>query len=604
MASAQISTLGITLSGESPVPRRPSSKPGVDSNRGELLSNRPFSRLSRDQAGPRVGPYLLGKTLGVGSTGRVKLGTHIETNQKVAIKIIPKESLIRQSSSDSIDSQGSGKQNKLNEKTEREITIMKLIQHPNVMQLYDVYETEKELYLILEHIECGELFDYLVSQGRLPEEEALDFFQQIVFGVDYCHRHMICHRDLKPENLLLNKSLTVKVADFGMASMQVSGKMLETSCGSPHYASPEIIKGEKYNGALADVWSCGVILYALLTGNLPFDDENIRKLLSKVKAGTFKIPDYISGDAKDLIRKMLVVDPSERINMSQVFEHPWFRMQNPKNPESHAYLSHDLTNPVEPQSNELLPQKFKPLIAGFNDPDCLDLEVVSSLGFLGWNGNEKGLIQALLCSEKTMEKVFYNLLCQKKWDSFENYVPEEPLPPSWDKRDRSISSAKRRVGSISISSLPGAQENRESLVSRINIYKSELDLFRQSSNSSIESLVQNFSKEIEDVLELPIYVDESASPKIRNPSVKYEPNGSIQTLKSPLSKSLNIITDNETGNLVVLQKEGNSSIVENTEIDSQKFENVSISNIKTQNRTRKQSNKKCKRKKFDPKKQV
>ncbi|KAI9348049.1 kinase-like domain-containing protein [Obelidium mucronatum] len=258
----------------------------------------------KDQ-GPRIGPYSLGKTLGVGSTGRVKLGTHIETLQKVKAK-------------------------KLNEKTEREITIMKLIQHPNVMQLYDVYETEKELYLILEHIEGGELFDYLVSKGRLSEEEALDFFQQITFGVDYCHRHLICHRDLKPENLLLNKDHQVKVADFGMASLQVMGKMLETSCGSPHYASPEIIKGVKYDGAAADVWSCGVILYALLTGNLPFDDENIRKLLSKVKTGSFAIPDYVNPDARDLICKMLVVDPAHRITMEEIFQHRWF--------ESHPFL--------------------------------------------------------------------------------------------------------------------------------------------------------------------------------------------------------------------------------------------------------------------------
>jgi serine/threonine protein kinase len=144
-------------------------------------------------------------------------------------------------------------------------------------------------FLVLEHIEGGELFDYLVKRGRLSESEALAFFQQIIFGVEFCHRHLVCHRDLKPENLLLDKEMNVKIADFGMASLQGPGRMLETSCGSPHYASPEIIKGIKYNGPGADVWSCGVILYALLTGNLPFDDENIRKLLTKVKAGMYFI---------------------------------------------------------------------------------------------------------------------------------------------------------------------------------------------------------------------------------------------------------------------------------------------------------------------------
>lgn len=167
----------------------------------------------------------------------------------------------------------------LNKKLDREIAIMKLVQHPNVMSLFDVFESQDELYLVLELVDGGELFDYLVKQGRLKEMEALKFFQQIIAGLDYCHKHLICHRDLKPENLLLDSNKTIKIADFGMASLQVTGKMLETSCGSPHYASPEIIRGVKYDGAKADIWSTGIILYALLTGNLPFDDENIRRLL-------------------------------------------------------------------------------------------------------------------------------------------------------------------------------------------------------------------------------------------------------------------------------------------------------------------------------------
>jgi serine/threonine protein kinase len=130
----------------------------------------------------------------------------------------------------------------------REITLMKLIQHPNVVQLYDVYESATELYLVLEYVEGGELFDYLVSRTRLPENEALVFFQQIIAGIDYCHQHLISHRDLKPENLLLDAQKNVKIADFGMAALQQGGSLLETSCGSPHYASPEIIRGEKYHG--------------------------------------------------------------------------------------------------------------------------------------------------------------------------------------------------------------------------------------------------------------------------------------------------------------------------------------------------------------------
>jgi BR serine/threonine kinase len=173
-----------------------------------------------------VGPYRLEKTLGKGQTGLVKLGVHHKTGKKVAIKIVNRE--------------------KLNEsvlmKVEREITIMKLIEHPNVLRLYDVYENKKYLYLILEHVSGGELFDYLVKKSRLTIKEARKFFRQIISALDFCHSHLICHRDLKPENLLLDDKLNIKIADFGMASLQVEGSMLETSCGSPHYACPEVIK--------------------------------------------------------------------------------------------------------------------------------------------------------------------------------------------------------------------------------------------------------------------------------------------------------------------------------------------------------------------------
>ncbi|KAJ3046674.1 hypothetical protein HK097_000643 [Rhizophlyctis rosea] len=404
-------------------PRTPVSTGSVRSSASSASPANAPQRAQSAGGGQRIGPYALGKTLGVGSTGRVKLGTHIETGHRVAIKIIPKESLgapqvshhTRDQSSSSSQPTGASPQSQsrtgspappspLNKKLEREITIMKLIQHPNVLQLYDVYETDKELFLILEHVEGGELFDYLVKKGRLTESEGLQFFQQIMFGIDFCHRHLICHRDLKPENLLLDRDLNVKIADFGMASLQVTGKMLETSCGSPHYASPEIIKGVKYDGAPADIWSCGVILYALLTGNLPFDDENIRRLLGKVKSGMYFIPDHVSPEAKDLIKKMLVVDPARRITMKEIFRHPWFRSQQPKNGESNYPAPVDTVKMTHP----------------IDDPNAIDPDIIQSLGLLGW-GNEDELIGALMSSEPNMEKVFYNLLYQRKWEFFEHY---------------------------------------------------------------------------------------------------------------------------------------------------------------------------------------
>ncbi|KAL7749066.1 serine/threonine-protein kinase gin4 [Sorochytrium milnesiophthora] len=348
---------------------------------------------SKTKNASKIGPYLLTKTLGTGSTGRVKLGTHQKTGQKVAIKIIPRQQLSH------------GQELNFSRKIEREITVMKLIQHPNVMGLYDVYETAEELFLVLEHVEGGELFDYLVKKGRLDEREACIFFQQIIFGLDFCHKHQICHRDLKPENLLLDAGRNIKLADFGMASLQQTGKMLETSCGSPHYASPEIIRGVKYDGALSDIWSCGVILYALLSGNLPFDDDNIRRLLSKVKTGKYFMPPHIPVAAQDLISRMLQVDPERRIRMKDIVSHPWF-------------------NTVPPKMELYKPVNEKILANTPIEKDEIDPDVIKSLGLLGWMDEEK-LVEGLLSSQHNQEKIYYHLLVQRKVEYFENYDGEE-----------------------------------------------------------------------------------------------------------------------------------------------------------------------------------
>ncbi|KAF8599893.1 Pkinase-domain-containing protein [Ceratobasidium sp. AG-I] len=268
-----------------------------------------------------IGPWILGDMIGKGSSGRVKLGKHKYSGKIAAIKIISKNAAL--TSKTTINGMDAKHQKAL-QGIHREIVIMKLINHPCIMALYDLQETENEFYLALEYVEGGELFDYLVSRGRLAEPEALNYFKQILFGLDYCHRFNISHRDLKPENILLDKNMNIKIADFGMAALEVANGMLETSCGSPHYASPEIVAGKAYHGASSDIWSCGVVLYALLTGRLPFDHPNIRTLLQKVKAGKFRMHECLSPCAQDLIGRMLVVDPEERITIPQIFKHPFF----------------------------------------------------------------------------------------------------------------------------------------------------------------------------------------------------------------------------------------------------------------------------------------
>ncbi|KAI3960051.1 hypothetical protein MKW98_016775 [Papaver atlanticum] len=262
--------------------------------------------------------YKLGKTLGIGAFSKVKLADHIPTGIKVAIKIYNRRKL---------------KKMKMNEdKVMREIKAMRLLfMHPHVIRLYEVIVTPCYIYLVTEWAKNGELFDYLVEKGRLQDYEARYLFQQIISGVEYCHSNMVAHRDLKPENLLLDSNDNVKIADFGLSNFMRDGRFLETNCGSWNYAAPEVLSGEPYAGPEVDVWSCGVILYALLCGALPFDDENISNLLRKIKGGSYYLPTHLSTGASDLIPRMLLVDPIKRITISEIRQHPWFQVYLPRN---------------------------------------------------------------------------------------------------------------------------------------------------------------------------------------------------------------------------------------------------------------------------------
>jgi len=197
----------------------------------------------------QLGDYILIRTIGQGTTGKVKLGYNVENHQQVAVKIINKSSFETKPN--------------LQAKIQREIALMKLVDHPHVLKLNDILESPGHYYIITEYASNGELFDYLVNKRSLTEDVALGFFRQIIFGLDYLHSLGICHRDLKPENILLNEEFNIKIADFGFARI-VRSNIAETSCGSPHYAAPEVIKGISYDGRKADIWSCGVILYALV----------------------------------------------------------------------------------------------------------------------------------------------------------------------------------------------------------------------------------------------------------------------------------------------------------------------------------------------------
>ncbi|XP_039625018.1 serine/threonine-protein kinase MARK2 isoform X3 [Polypterus senegalus] len=250
---------------------------------------------------PHIGNYRLLKTIGKGNFAKVKLARHVLTGKEVAVKIIDKTQL----NSSSL------------QKLFREVRIMKMLNHPNIVKLFEVIETEKTLYLVMEYASGGEVFDYLVAHGRMKEKEARAKFRQIVSAVQYCHQKCIVHRDLKAENLLLDADMNIKIADFGFSNEFTLGNKLDTFCGSPPYAAPELFQGKKYDGPEVDVWSLGVILYTLVSGSLPFDGQNLKELRERVLRGKYRIPFYMSTDCENLLKKFLILNPAKRGSLEQ-----------------------------------------------------------------------------------------------------------------------------------------------------------------------------------------------------------------------------------------------------------------------------------------------
>ncbi|KAI9342559.1 kinase-like domain-containing protein [Obelidium mucronatum] len=263
--------------------------------------------------------YRVTKILGEGSYGRVKLATDLENKRKVALKIINKTSI---------------KKPEHVTRIKREVRILRLLNHPNIVKLYDVAETDKEIILSMEYIEGGELFDFIVANPRLNEKIARRIFRQIVSAVDYCHQSSVIHRDLKPENLLLDNDKNIKIIDFGFVNLYDPEDVLKTFCGSPFYASPEMILGKKYVGPEIDIWSMGVILFALLAGKLPFRDSNVKDLYRKITSSSFDLPSCIGKESGDLIKLMLKANPTERATLEQVRNHEWINVGYDQPPNS------------------------------------------------------------------------------------------------------------------------------------------------------------------------------------------------------------------------------------------------------------------------------
>lgn len=252
--------------------------------------------------------YELRETIGSGGFAKVKLAVHSLTGEKVAIKIMNKKEL------------GSDLP-----RVQREIDAMKNLTHQHVCQLYHVIQTEEYIFMVMEYAPGGELFDYIVAKDKLREDEARGFFRQIVSAVAYIHDRGYAHRDLKPENLLLDDDQNIKLIDFGLVAKPRGGMTdhLDTCCGSPAYAAPELISGFPYHGNEVDLWSMGVLLYALLCGFLPFDDDNTFKLYKLIQKGEYEIPEWLSPGSAKILSQLLQVNPKRRVTIKGLLNHEW-----------------------------------------------------------------------------------------------------------------------------------------------------------------------------------------------------------------------------------------------------------------------------------------
>ncbi|XP_061875704.1 LOW QUALITY PROTEIN: serine/threonine-protein kinase MARK2 [Colius striatus] len=370
----------MSSSGRSPLPT-------VNERETEQAAGKGGSMLRGRGAGaeeqPHVGNYRLLKTIGKGNFAKVKLARHVLTGKEVAVKIIDKTQL----NSSSL------------QKLFREVRIMKVLNHPNIVKLFEVIETEKTLYLVMEYASGGEVFDYLVAHGRMKEKEARAKFRQIVSAVQYCHQKFIVHRDLKAENLLLDADMNIKIADFGFSNEFTFGNKLDTFCGSPPYAAPELFQGKKYDGPEVDVWSLGVILYTLVSGSLPFDGQNLKELRERVLRGKYRIPFYMSTDCENLLKKFLILNPTKRGTLEQIMKDRWMNVGH--------------------EDDELKP--YMEPVPDYKDPRRTELMVS-----MGYTREE---IQESLVGQKYNEVMATYLLLDHRSSELEDSLALKPRPP-------------------------------------------------------------------------------------------------------------------------------------------------------------------------------
>jgi serine/threonine protein kinase len=356
---------------------------------------------------PGIGDYILQETLGEGTFGKVIKATKHTTNEQVAIKIINKASIKKPKT-------------KLN--LEREIFIMRLLKHKNIIKLNDVLQTDKYLFYIMEYNDnTRDLYDYLEEKKILSEEESFKIFKQLLDGIEYCHKHLICHRDLKLENIIIDDKTNIKIIDFNLSNTMYNTHYFNTMCGSPHYISPEVIENKPYDGTCRDVWSCGIILYILLSGKYPFNDDDMYVLFRKIRLTEFVIPDTFGPNLTNIIRKMLIKDPSKRISICDIRKHSWYiKMMNKF-------------------SDSFVKKAMKSDVGNYFIIDNPDNYILSLMQELGWE-NRKKLVLLLKKNEKNIESVIYRLLesDDKKYINKLELLDVDAISPKFNKKKFSL----------------------------------------------------------------------------------------------------------------------------------------------------------------------
>ncbi|KAI0458434.1 hypothetical protein F5B21DRAFT_500331 [Xylaria acuta] len=408
-----------------------------------------------------IGPWQLGKTLGKGSAARVRLARHHATQDVVAVKILAKNmtQLTAAGSMAELDKWDRTRdefnsQRQMPLSIEREVAVLKLIDHPHIVKLHDIWENRAEIYLVLEYMDGGDMFSYINAYGPLPEFEMVGYLRQILTALEYVHSFNICHRDLKPENILMKSNGVVKIADFGMAAIQQSPThALRTSCGSPHYAAPELIARTRYQGDKVDIWSMGCLLYATLCRRLPFDDPdgNVPRLLAKAKKGVYSVPDFLSREARDLIAKMLTVDPVKRIPIRKIWQHPLVR----------KYDDLDDLNDGNQVLESRASDRSKPV-----PPEELDLQILRQLKSMWHTFSEKQIAMQLTNTQPNDQKLFYWLLLNYREEKLENYDADLTYSPS-DYHHLRPANWKKKITTAQFPSRYGRTPSRFTVISTV-----------------------------------------------------------------------------------------------------------------------------------------